>query len=278
VQRSRTTKAVLPARSRVGYAQTADGLPFSIHQVEADLLFADVEWISPGIIRVRRGQKEVRSGATELAAARGELLYIPAGTRLEVRNVPDGGAYEAEGIVFAVDLVRHLPARSATWTSDTPGVTKLRVADHGSLDTALTRCLEGFEDGLSAAVQRSRLLEVLAWLAEAGVDPFVAASDVRLRLKRLVAEDPARDWRLGQVARRLGMSEDSLQRELRRGRTGFQHVLQEVRMEHALTLLWTTERPLALVAEQSGYDSPSRFAQRFRDRYGMLPSELRRRR
>ncbi|AUX39915.1 uncharacterized protein SOCE26_013100 [Sorangium cellulosum] len=38
----------------------------------------------------------------------------------------------------------------------------------------------------------------------------------------------------------------------------------EIRMDHALMVLWTTERPLAIVAEQSGYDSPSRFAERGR--------------
>jgi AraC-like DNA-binding protein len=275
VARTRSRKAV-PLRSRVGYAQSADGIPFTIRQAEADLLFADVEWVSPGIIRVKRGRKQLRNGETDVAVEPGEILYIPAGTRLEVRNVPDGDLYEAEGIVLSVGLASHLPARSAVASS--PGVKTLRIAEHGALDTALTRGLDGYARKLSVGVQRARLLEIVACLADAGIDPFFAASDVRLRLKRMVAEDPARDWRIGHVARRFGMSEDSLQRRLRSDRTSFSQLVQEVRMEQALNLLWTTERPLALVAEQSGYDSPSRFAQRFRDRFGVLPSELRRRR
>lgn len=265
-----------PARSRVGYAQAADGVPFCIRQLEADVLFADVEWVSPGVIRVQRGQKQLRGRDTDVAAVPGEILYIPPGTRLEVRNVPDRGAYEAEGIVLSVDLAHHLPVRAVEPSS--PGVKRLRITDHAALDAAMTRCLDGFAQDLPATVQRARLLELIAWLAEAGIDPLFPASDVRLRLKRMIAGEPARDWRLGEVARGFGMSEDSLQRQLRRDRTGFQQLLQEVRMEHALTLLWTTQRPLALVAEQSGYDSPSKFAQRFRDRFGVLPSELRRRR
>jgi AraC-like DNA-binding protein len=178
--------------------------------------------------------------------------------------------------VLSVDLASHLPATKAT--TSTSGPSTLRIAKYAALDAAFTRCLDGFDQTLSPAIQRARLLELLGWLVEAGIDPFASLSDVRLRLKRMVAEQPARDWRLAQVAKRFAMSEDSLQRQLRRARTGFQQLVQEVRMEHALTLLWTTERSLALVAEQSGYDSPSRFAERFRDRYGVLPSELRRRR
>lgn len=251
-------------------------MPFCVRQVEADLLFADVEWVSPGVVRVQRGQKQLRGGETDVAAVPGEILYIPAGTRLEVRNVPAGDAYEAEGLILSVELARYLPVRAVE--AKPGGVKKLKIAEHAALDAAVTRCLEGFATGVPSAVQRARLIEVVGWLEAAGIDPLFTASEVRLRLKRMVAEEPARDWRLGPVARRFGMSEDSLQRQLRRDGTGFQQLVLEVRMEHALTLLWTTERPLALVAEQSGYDSPSRFAQRFRDRFGVLPSELRRRR
>lgn len=239
------------------------------------MLFADVEWVSPGIIRVLRGEKQLR-GEPIVSATPGELLYVPAGTRLEVRNVPKDGVYEAEGIVLSVDLASHLPARPSLPVPS--GATTRTIAAHRELDAALTRCLDAFAKKFSLAVQRSRLLEVVAWLGEAGIDPFATASPVRLRLKRMVAEQPARDWRLRQVARRFGMSEDSLQRQLRHDRTGFQQLVQEVRMEHALNLLWTTARPLKVVAEESGYESASRFAERFRDRFGVLPSELRRRR
>ncbi|WP_437624137.1 AraC family transcriptional regulator [Sorangium sp. So ce1151] len=264
------------ARPRVAEAGVGHGSPLRVRQTETDLLFADVEWGSPAIVRVLQGQKQLRRADESLAARPGELLYLPAGTRVDVRNVPAQGAYEAEGVILSFELARYLPPRAEA--REPQQVRKLRVAEHEELDAALTRCLEAFERGLPAAVQRSRLLELVAWLGEAGIDPFVAASDVRLRLKRMLGERPAHPWRLPDVARQLGMSDDTLQRHLRREGTGFQQLLLEIRMDHALMLLWTTERPLAVVAEQSGYDSPSRFAERFRDRFGVLPSELRRRR
>lgn len=264
------------ARPRVAEATVGHGSPLRVRQTETDLLFADVEWGSPAIVRVLQGQKQLRRADESLEARPGELLYLPAGTRVDVRNVPAQGAYEAEGVILSFELARYLPPLAEA--REPQEVRKLRVAEHEELDAALTRCLEAFERGFPAAVQRSRLLELVAWLGEAGIDPFVAASDVRLRLKRMLGERPAHPWRLPDVARRLGMSDDTLQRHLRREGTGFQQLLLEIRMDHALVLLWTTERPLAIVAEQSGYDSPSRFAERFRERFGVLPSELRRRR
>ena len=40
-------------------------------------------------------------------------------------------------------------------------------------------------------------------------------------------------------------------------------------------LLQTTRRTILEIALDCGYESPSRFATRFRERYGMSPSELR---
>lgn len=264
------------ARSRVGEATSGHGSPFRLRQTETDVLFADVEWASPAIVRVLQGQKELRRANESLAAHPGELLYLPAGTRIDVRNVPAEGAYEAEGIILSFDLARHLPPRAVV--RERERVQKLRITEHEDLDAALSRALEAFERKLPVAVQRARLLELVAWLGEAGIDPFVAAEGLRVRLKRMLGERPAYPWRLPDVARKLAMSDDTLQRHLRREGTGFQQLLAEVRMDHALMLLWTTKRPLGMVAEQSGYDSPSRFAERFRDRFGVLPSELRRRR
>ena len=52
-------------------------------------------------------------------------------------------------------------------------------------------------------------------------------------------------------------------------------VLEETRLARALTLIQTTNLPLKHIADDCGYLSPSRFAARFRQRFGSLPSELR---
>jgi hypothetical protein len=65
-----------------------------------------------------------------------------------------------------------------------------------------------------------------------------------MRVKRLLAQTPGKLWRLGEVARQLVMGEDTLQRHLTQDRSCFRDLPGEVRMEHALFLLWAMERPL----------------------------------
>lgn len=247
-----------------------------VRQTRPDLTFAGVEWVSPGVVRVLRGTKHVRASNGWQKASAGQLLFIPAGTRLDVRNELDDGLYEAEGIVFSLDLEPAPPRAAAAGRAPELGI--LARTDHPELEGAMTRALGAFADKLPVDIQRLRVLEVVAWLRELGIDPLLASPSVRLRLKRLLAADPAHPWLLPAVASAMAMSEDTLQRHLRREGSGFQQLLVEVRMEHALTLLWTTQLPLAMVASQSGYESTSRFAERFRERFDVLPSELRRRR
>lgn len=71
------------------------------------------------------------------------------------------------------------------------------------------------------------------------------------------------------------MSEATLRRRLAEDGRTFRDILAEQRMSTALSLLQTTTLPVSQVAEAVGYRSASRFAARFRTRFGVLPSDVR---
>jgi AraC-like DNA-binding protein len=267
-------RALPSAPSRVADAGTSLAARFVFRQREMDHVFLGVTWLSPGIVHVKRGQKLIRAdGEATQAVNAGGYVWIPAGTRLDVRYVPHEGEYAAEALALSPELARWLPPRPVKNTSQE--IRHLSATGNAELVDAWHRCTRGLAEGAPQEVLRYRLLELLAWLGELGIDAFVVSGSVRLRVKRLLAQELDKPWRLGQVARQLAMSEDTLQRHLTRERASFQELLGEVRMEHALFLLWTTERPLGLIAEEVGYLSASRFAARFRKRFGVLPSALR---
>jgi AraC-like DNA-binding protein len=91
----------------------------------------------------------------------------------------------------------------------------------------------------------------------------------------LLATDPQQSWRAEDVAAQLAISPATLRRRLAAEGTSFRAVLEETRLARALTLIQTTNLPLKHIADDCGYLSPSRFAARFRQRFGSLPSELR---
>ena len=71
------------------------------------------------------------------------------------------------------------------------------------------------------------------------------------------------------------MSESTLRRKLKAEGTSLQEIKDQSRLGLGLHLLQTTQDPITLIAEKCGYQSQSRFTNRFKGRFGLTPSELR---
>jgi AraC-like DNA-binding protein len=80
---------------------------------------------------------------------------------------------------------------------------------------------------------------------------------------------------LERVAEAFHCSVSTLRRRLAREQTGFRELLDKVQLGLALDQLQASSLSIADIASACGYDSPSRFAMRFRQHYGISPSELR---
>lgn len=134
----------------------------------------------------------------------------------------------------------------------------------------------GLDDAaISDRVALHRCVEVLAVLAERGLVLPDGIPAIATTVQALVAARPHLPWAAADAARALEVSEATLRRRLAAEGTCFRDLAAEARLGHGLHLLQTTRQPIIEVAAACGYDSPSRFAARFRDRFGMSPSELR---
>ena len=79
------------------------------------------------------------------------------------------------------------------------------------------------------------------------------------------------------AAKRLGVSERTLQRKLGELGTTFQDEVGEARLRAAKKLLVTTDRALTAIALDIGFSSLQHFGSQFRQREGLSPSEYRQR-
>jgi AraC-like DNA-binding protein len=71
------------------------------------------------------------------------------------------------------------------------------------------------------------------------------------------------------------MSEATLRRRLVSEQGSLTELIIDVRMNFALTLLQSTDYPVSQIALDVGYESQSKFAIRFRKRYGFSPMMVR---
>ncbi len=71
------------------------------------------------------------------------------------------------------------------------------------------------------------------------------------------------------------MSESTLRRKLSVEGTSMQEIKDQVKLGLGLQLLQTSNHSIVFIAEQCGYQSQSRFSSRFKKRFGLTPSALR---
>jgi AraC-like DNA-binding protein len=241
------------------------------------LNFVSITTDAPLLILVIHGRKVIRSGGREFRAGAGEAIAVAEGEALSFENIPSpDGSYEARWIAFDPGLVAGFsgfgeaePVRPVAVLGAMPE----RLAEaHAQAVEALVDA----EGTLPDAVARHRVEELLVWLGMSGFRfPQQTSGSLAIRLRKLILPDPARAWASAELAAALGVSEATLRRRLQQEGTSLRAVLTDVRMTHAMQLLQCSKLPVSEIAASTGFESQSRFAIRFRHRFGFPPTAVR---
>lgn len=234
------------------------------------------------LVQVLAGQLDLADGTHGLSVSAGPaLVMVDPDTCADLRKTPGGsGSARFRSVLLAFDAelleaARREPSGSPPWPAS--GAPFRSVP----LDEDLARTVEHAVDGVAAPGVSDerlqyRLLELLCALRERGHGFRAAPGNATTRrLRALLAAAPQQRWTAAQAGQRLAMSEATLRRRLAAERQRFDDLLADVRMQHALMLLQTTGWSIPRIALACGYQSRARFAERFRRRFGYLPSSVR---
>lgn len=237
---------------------------------------------SPAVGLVLNGRKELRVGSSEQTLRPGQLMLWPANCDLYFGNYPEG----AEGIYLALifgfspraieQFARQYGAHTRAWEQPPQWSAEVPLPVLLAMTQWVQLCMEGPVDAEIAHHRQVELLLLLSHHGLAGNLLMARQPAWRQRVAHLLSLDPARRWEAAEVSERLGCADSSLRRHLHEEGTSFRDLLEEVRLVAGLALLQETFWPIARVAAEVGYDSHSRFSERFRLRFGMTPSELKR--
>ncbi len=226
---------------------------------------------APLILRVDQGRKVIRGvryphSQGGIDVPQGAIGLMPAQVALDVENHPaSDGPYRATGLLIPSGIAVPTGASSSGATSEQ----RTMAAFDRALD--LMR-----RPGVPQSIRDHAVLEVLLWLDAVGLRlPPAGPVGLADRIRQLVAQDLAHDWTAPELALALATSEATLRRRLAAAGTGLSRLLTDLRMNRALGLLQCTDLPVAVIALEVGYASPSRFALRFRERFGLSPRDVR---
>lgn len=239
------------------------------------LLYRSLAVHDPTVIAIRRGHKTLRWAGRELQIEAGEIMALADGQTFDVINGPDAeGLYQAQWIAFGQGVIDRFAAQYGTAVAVRDAAKLPPDARMNAAFEYAAAVLAGQEVPRNAA--EAALHGLLAWLQHHGIG-FAAHDrpDLIRQIRQIIAADTAADWSAAVLAERLHCSESALRRRLAQHNTGFRALLTDVRMTRALTLLQVTPWPVAQIAGAVGYESPSRFTARFRERFGFAPSAVR---
>lgn len=259
------------------------GFAAAISQRERTVL-RRVEFDEVLVVYVDVGEKSVRDRQREVIVVAGDLIVIPRGRVLDITNTPRTAA--VDGFYRARTLILSTEALDAEWLSIRVPRTEIEEvlvvhAPSRDMCDAFARAHDAVcrRDDLPRAIVQHRLLEIILWIEEAtGRRPALAGTNhatFARKVRLIVATDLTHKWQCAEVAARLAVSDATLRRRLRDEATSFAEQVLEVRLMRALELLQSTDLPVSAIAAAVGYESPSRFAERFRDRFGTPPSIFR---
>ncbi len=232
--------------------------------------------VLPALCRVKRGSKVIVQGESRVLATPQQLIVLPADVELEVINQPENGLFCSDLLSLTPELLTRFKTRYLS--EPPPGrLTSLCAPVTTELAFMWQSVLQAVREGLSVALQQHQTMGLLLALYEAGyAGPLLVErqQDLSAQVRQLIMLSPAQAWSVSRVAkcssRRVhaapsaaaGIAEFSPDR---RGGADGPRPGQ----------LQTTSRPIGEIAQNSGYQSGSRFTARFRQHYGLLPKHVR---
>jgi len=212
--------------------------------------------------------------------APGSLLLVEPGTSVDLLKTPDEQEKRFRSIflTLSTSLLEMFQRYGSAPSSESSSLAPYRLAPlDEDLESTLHRALEGVDaKRVSDERLQCRLMDFLFALAERG-HAFKGSrqSGTAGRLRTLIGEAPDQNWTAQEAGRALAMSEAILRRRLAGEGVRFEELLIDTRMHHALMLLQTTSWTIPHIAQACGYQSRARFSDRFRTRFGYLPSAVR---
>jgi AraC-like DNA-binding protein len=245
-------------------------LPFSVYSSVREQKIVNVPIIKPMLICVLGGSKRLgRQG--EIVCPSDSFIILSNHPSINMRNIPGEGEYLALIVEFEHEDFTCLPPKTSRTV---PFV-------QGELAAVFVKTLQQFVEWSAFAPQamwaarRREILQLVYHLGYGQVSAVIEPPSLSHKLHAIISADIANDMNADVLASRLAFSESTLRRKLAAEGTTLQALKDRARLGYGLHLVQSTFEPIGRVAERCGYQSQSRFTDRFKQFFGVTPSELR---
>lgn len=245
-------------------------LPFAVYTSIKEQKLLNVPIAKPLLIVVLSGDKELGMN-NELICHSGDFIFLSDSPAINMRNIPKDKEYFALLIEFDYQDFNGLQINAST------------KKDYfiGKTTSTLEKCLQQFVEISQWApkqlwsLRKREIITLLCHMGHREILSLLGSPQIKDRLHEMFVEQGFHELTMEQICEQLAMSESTLRRKLKLEGTSVQEIKDQARLGLALHLLQTTRHSISLIADKCGYQSQSRFTERFKMRFGLTPSELR---
>jgi AraC-like DNA-binding protein len=244
----------------------------------------EIKLEQPIIVVVLSGTKIIYVDDQEYVFQPGELFFVPSAIALDVINQPDisPNYYTALVLELSKTLFQKVRLVYPELVNDIEQQqAKLQFAI--SLSPPLAQSLIYLvQSTFNSAINNSdfnehHVMEIILLLLNSDLRSLVIQEiypELLTQVTNLLRRDLAQPWTAEQLAQKLNLSVSTLKRQLKIHNLTFRQILTRERMSKAMLLLKQEKYAISEVAIACGYQSPSRFTARFKQHYGLKPSEI----
>ncbi|EIO3982187.1 helix-turn-helix transcriptional regulator [Vibrio vulnificus] len=238
----------------------------------------NVAILTPSIIQITTGSKRLYWQESTLDIDAHSLLLCRANHALHFENLPQAGQFSSRQFCFSLSPTSEMMSLSERNGTTTPHLTLHHpvVRCDKALNHTLNLLAELPLGDLSAETLTFWLYGLYQQLAERGVLHLMFApqgQSFEQKLSEFIAQQPSKDHQIEDACQHFAISKATLIRRLKEEGTQYREVLSKVRLSHALSLMQQGHRKTAELSLMCGYQSPDKFSQRFRQRFGLSPRE-----
>lgn len=245
-------------------------LPFAVYSSLREQRLFNVPIIKPVFIAVLDGEKRLGKTAETICPA-GSFIFLSNDPMLDMRNIPSEREYFA--------LLIEFEQQDFTVFNNRPRTTQKYVV--GKVEKNLQTLLQQFIEWSALApaelwpIRRVEILQYLDLLGYHSIRTMAGNTSLTEKVHEFVRANMAEDINNTELCAHLAISESTLRRKLQAEGTSVQDIKDQTKLGYGLHLLQTSADSIGVIAELCGYQSQSRFSERFKQRFGLTPSELR---
>lgn len=247
----------------------------------SELVTSDIFIDKPELILILQGHSTLYHGLQETRINSGEMLVVNSGHFVSITNAPsDEGIFSCAIMEWDNSLFGDFRLHASLLEGALSAVEDIRVIPHipPAFKQSFTDTHHSmmWHKSLPPTIARHRMIEQLLWLSHMGISYSRQHSEsVTQQVRDVLVNNLHKSFTAAEVAKKLMMNEVMLRRRLATENSVLRNLMIDVRMTHALRLLQCTDLAISHIAHQVGYESSSRFAERFRKRFGFAPTSIR---